>query len=75
VINIHPCWGDLGLAHTHPTVLEMTKLKLGNDHKVVRLAEQTIDHTKLDVTYLDSLDKMRGTNWRRLFCEVEKYYD
>jgi hypothetical protein len=53
----------------------MTKLKLGNDHKVVRLAEQTIDHTKLDVTYLDSLDKMRGTNWRRLFCEVEKYYD
>lgn len=74
-INIHPCWGDLGLSHVHPSVIEMTKKKLGDDHKVIKLAEQSINHTKLNVSYLDMLDNMRGTNWRKLFCDVEKYYD
>lgn len=74
-INIHPCWGDLGLSHVHPSVIEITKEKLGDDHKVVKLAEQSINHTKLNVSYLDMLDKMRGTSWRKLFCDVEKYYD
>ena len=73
-INIHPCWGHLGLESVNQKVLNLTKDKLGSDHKVVKLAEQVCDSTELNTKYLDNLDQMRQTNWREIFPDIEKYY-
>lgn len=75
-LNLHPCFGILGLDKTPPRVRAMVEQRYGADHTVTRmLAEHPyVDNTTELVAYLDSLDQQRNTAWRQVFSEVEGFF-
>ena len=74
--NIHPCHGIMSLAATPVQVRNIVEQKLGSTHAVVGLlsAADNPDGIPTLVTYLNQLDKWRGTSWRQVFSNVEKYF-
>jgi hypothetical protein len=75
--NLHPCFGIMDLKHTPPRLREKIIEKYTEHHPIVRLlAENPYSGTAKSMqNYLDSLDSLRNSNWRKLFAEVEEYFD
>lgn len=75
--NVHLCTGTLGLEHTPPELRKKINAKYAANHQVLIALGQTpfSGSTARLVQYLDQLDKMRSTNWRQLFPEVQEFFD
>jgi hypothetical protein len=75
--NIHSCTGILGLENTPPALRDKIKRKHGVEHPVSIALDQTpySGSNRGLVNYMDQLDRWRGTNWRKIFCEVEEFFN
>lgn len=71
--NIHVATGILGLEKTPVSLREQVYEKYGIDHKISNLVKQSsVMSSEPMIKYLDNLDTMRGTNWRKTFPDIEK---
>jgi hypothetical protein len=75
--NIHLCNGVIGLEHTPPELRKKIKNKYGENHQVSMALDQKpySGSTTGLVHYLDQLDVQRKINWRRLFPEVQEFFN
>ena len=75
-LNLHPCFGILGLDKTPPSVRNMVMEKYGSEHTVTRmLAEHPyVNNSQQLVEYLDLINQHRNLSWRQIFSEVEGFF-
>jgi len=75
-LNLHTCFGELGLEQTPPALRAALKNRFGSNHSVVLLLEKLPYNGSYStmVNYLDNLDYRRQTNWRNTFKEVSDYF-
>lgn len=74
--NVHICTGQLDLRQTPELLRKDLSKKLGSTHLVNQILDKhsyTGTYSPM-VTWLDSLDQRRRTNWRDTFAEVAGYY-
>jgi hypothetical protein len=76
-LNLHKCEGILSVDHMPPTLRQLVKDRLGNDHPISTMIDQTTysGNVRETIQYLDQLDQHRNTNWRKLFPEIQEYLD
>lgn len=74
--NLHICNGILGLEFTPPQLRQLIEQKYGSQHMLTLALNQKIypGHNGQMVNYLDKLDSWRGTEWRKIFAEVQDFF-
>jgi hypothetical protein len=74
-LNLHKCNGILSVDHMPLPLRQLIKEKLGNNHPISTMIDQTTysGNIKATVQYLDQLNQRRNTNWRKLFPEIQEH--
>lgn len=74
-LNLHKCNGILSVDHIPLPLRQLIKEKLGNNHPISTMIDQTTysGNIKATVQYLDQLNQRRNTNWRKLFPEIQEH--
>jgi hypothetical protein len=74
-LNLHKCHGLLSVDHMPPNLQNLVKNKLGDNHAVSMMIDQSTYSNNITPTiqYLDQLDQWRNLSWRSLFPEIQEY--
>jgi len=74
-LNLHRCEGLLSLDYMPNELRTIVKNKLGPDHLISTMIDQSkyIEELTPTIGYLDQLDQWRNSEWRKLFPEIQKY--
>jgi hypothetical protein len=75
-VNLHYAEGILGLNKIPIKLKKIVNDKYGPTHKISLLLNQLSNESNITefVTYLDTINSWRNTNWRKIFLEVEQYF-
>lgn len=73
-LNVHPCWGNMGLEKIPQQLAKLSADKTKNSQVKGLLANLSYtDHNDM-IAYCDFWDMQRNVNWRNIFPEIVSYF-